>query len=124
VAYGRRLRSDRLEGRRERKGPLGRRGYHQRRSFSGDKQLNRHSELPFFFRTDYWAVDGRDVTFMPTHVRMNASGAVMVMMMIIRVRMKQRRTEGGHLHRNGDETRENGPEHWPSLFASPAGPSS
>ena len=63
-------------------------------------------------------------TFMPTHVRVHAGDAVMILMMIIQVRMKQRRTQRGQLQRDGDETRDNGPEHWPSLFATPAGPSS
>ena len=125
MACSRRLRSDRLERRKEPEGPRGRLWYGEKRRLTGDKQLNRDSQS-LFDGTDDRAIDGAGVmrTLMPTHVRVHGRGAVMAVMMTIEVRMKERRTQRSQLHSNGDETRENGPEHWPSLFARPVGPSS
>ena len=102
-------------------------GYRSRRGLGRDKQLNHGNALPIVALGDCRAIAAEDDemrTFMPTHVRVHTGGPVVVVVAIIQVRVKERRTEGRQLQRHGDETRDNGPEHWPSLFASPAGASS
>lgn len=96
----RRPRQDGLEGRRQCVARLRQRRDRKWQTLDGDEKLNLRRALRTFAPRDGGpvAVTAAIVAVVPTEVGVYASSAVMMpLLVVIQVRMKQRRTQGGQL---------------------------